>query len=83
MYFEEARVKAFFAKIAEKFERATLLFDILAPIAKGKSKKHDSLKKIESEAEFLWTTKNTKEMEAWNPKIHFIHEHFLSDFVPK
>ena len=30
--------------------------------------------------EFKWSLLNSKEMEAWNPKIHIENEYFMSDY---
>ena len=79
MYFQPNRVKAFFAEICKQFEQATILFDMLAPIAVGRAKQHDSLKTVNSKVEFLWSELDSRTMEKWNDNLHFEKEYFLSD----
>ncbi|WP_455103107.1 class I SAM-dependent methyltransferase [Phocaeicola abscessus] len=80
MYFEPEQIKAFFDEICRRFDNATVLFDMLVYIAVGRSKRHDSLSKVDGKAEFKWSLLDTKEMEIWNPKLRVEKEYYLSDY---
>lgn len=43
MYFDEATVKRIFVELARRFPGAELLFEMLGPMAVGRSKQHDAL----------------------------------------
>lgn len=79
MYFDEEQVRELFDEVCSRFDEATVIFDMLVPMAVGRAKQHDALKETVHKAEFKWSMLNTRDMEAWNSKIHFAHEHYLSD----
>ena len=79
MYFEPEAVKSFFTNIAQRLDNAVVLFDMLAFSLVGKSKVHDSLKKMDKEVEFKWSVLNTKEMETWSNRLHLDKEYYMSD----
>ncbi len=85
MYFPEAEVKAFFATVARHLPRATVVFDILPPVAVGKSKHHDALKKMNNEArpEFKWALEDVKTMLSWQPNLRLGELFYLSQHVGK
>ena len=74
MYFEESKLKELFNKITDHFKEAEILFEMLPPFLIGKAKKHDSLGKMETDAEFKWGLKESRDMETWNNSIQFIEE---------
>ena len=82
MYFDPKDVQNFFNSLCAHFEEVTVVFDMLAFSLVGNSKKHDSLgtMKGKTRPEFKWSLLNSKEMEAWNPKIHIENEYFMSDY---
>ena len=80
MYFPEEDLKPFFRKLAERFPDAEMLFEMLAPFMVGKSKHHETVKKIDSKAEFKWGLKDTREMKSWHPSIRFIEEWNYFDY---
>ena len=82
MYFDPKDVRNFFDSLCTHFEEVTVVFDMLAFSLVGNSKKHDSLgtMKGKTRPEFKWSLLNSKEMEAWNPKIHIENEYFMSDY---
>ncbi len=83
MYFDDAEVQAFFAMLCQRFERASLLFDMLTYLAKGQSKRHDAVKRTQQQAEFKWSLLNSKDMEQWNDKLHIAEEYYMSDYGSK
>lgn len=80
MYFDESDVRKFFAMICRRFDRATLLFDMLTYIAKGNAKRHDAVKQTKNKAEFKWSLLNSKDMEQWHDNLHLKEELYMSDF---
>lgn len=80
MYFSEDELRPFFTRLAEHFPRSEMLFEMLAPFAVGKSKHHETVKKIDSQAEFKWGIKNSRDMEVWHPAIRFVEEWNYFDF---
>ncbi len=80
MYFEEKEVKDFFDTLCKKFEKATVLTDILAFWALWKEKYHDSVKTIKNKPAFKWSILETKDIEKWNEKIHLEKEYYMSEY---
>lgn len=80
MYFAEEELKPFFRELARRFPGSEMLFEMLAPLAVGKSRHHETVKKIDSRAEFKWALKNSRDMETWNPSIRFAEEWNYFDF---
>ena len=83
MYFEEKELRPFFRELAGRFSNSEMLFEMLAPLAVGKSQHHETVKKIDSEAEFKWGLKNSRVMESWHPAIHFVEEWNYFDYYKK
>lgn len=80
MYFDEQEVRRLFGQLALRVPGFEMLFEALAPIAVGKSKHHDSLKKLDNAAEFKWGLKNSRDLESWDKKIQFVEEWNYFDF---
>lgn len=80
MYFAEEEIRPFFDRLVERFPGAEMLFEMLAPFMVGKSKKHETVSKIDSQAEFKWGLKNSRSMETWNDAIRFQQEWNYFDF---
>ncbi len=80
MYFEEEELKPFFGELAVHFPHSEMLFEMLAPLMVGKSKHHETVKKMDSAAEFKWGLKDSRAMESWHPGIRFIAEWNYFDF---
>ena len=83
MYFQEEELKSFFHELAERFPRSEMLFEMLAPFAVGKSKHHETVKKMDGTAEFKWSLKDGREMESWHPGIRFVEEWNYFDYHKK
>ncbi len=79
MYFEESQLQQFFKELVQRMPGSEMLFEMLAPFMVGKSSKHESVKKIDSSAEFKWGLKNSKDMETWAPGITYVDEHHYYD----
>lgn len=80
MYFTESELKPFFRELAERFPNAEMVFEMLAPFMVGKSKHHETVRKIDSSAEFKWGLKDSRKMEAWHPAIKFVEEWVYYDY---
>ena len=46
----------------------------------GRSRQHDSLRKVSKSVEFKWSLLDTKEMETWNPGIRLEKELYMSKY---
>lgn len=57
-----------------------MLFEMLAPFLVGKGKRHESLNKIESQVEFLWGLKDSRQMESWQEGLRFVDEWNYFDY---
>lgn len=79
MYFEEAQLRPLFGAMARRFPGGDLVCDILPPIFVGKSRRHDSVSKIDGAAEFKWGVRRSRDLEAWDPAISFVKECNLVD----
>ncbi len=76
MYLTEADVKRIFAVIAERFEKATVLVEIMNPMIV----KHFKEKSIEgSNAKFTWGVKDGKALDRLLLDFRFIEEHSLTE----
>ena len=80
MYFEENKVKELMNELCKRFDKATVLTDILAFVALKHAKQHDAVGKTSHKAEFLWSVLYTEEMEKWNDRLHLTREYFMSDY---
>jgi O-methyltransferase involved in polyketide biosynthesis len=83
MYFEEKELKELMNNICRRFQGAEMLVEVMGPAIVGKSRKHDSLSKIENAPEFKWGIKDSKELERWNPRIRLIDEWCYFDYHKK
>lgn len=80
MYFDELEVRRLFTELAIRLPGSEMLFEVLAPIAVGRSKHHDSVSRMESAAEFKWGPKDCRVLEAWDSRIHYVEEWNYFDF---
>lgn len=80
MYFSSEEVRAFFDKLCQRFEKVTVLFDMLAYALVGRSKQHDSLRKMEGEVQFKWSLLDVKQMETWNSRLCVGKEYYMSRY---
>lgn len=83
MYFDEVQVKAFFNLLCQRFEKTTVLMDMLAYLIKGRAKHHDAVKKTGQKVEFKWSLINSNDLEQWHDKIHVAEEQYMSDYADK
>ena len=80
MYFEQTALRPLFAALSQRFPQGRILFETVAPFMVGKSKKHETLKRIDSEAEFKWGPKHPKEIETWRQGLNFIQSWDYIDY---
>lgn len=80
MYFEEEKLRPFFRELVLHFPGSEMLFEMLAPFMVGKSRHHETVKKIDSAAEFKWGLKYSRDIETWHPSIRFIEEWNYYDY---
>jgi len=76
MYLSEADVKRIFAVISERFEKATVLVEIMNP-AVAKQFKEKSIEG--SHAKFTWGIKSGKALAELLPNFSFVAEHSLTE----
>ena len=69
MYFEEARVKEFFAMVNRVLPGAELVFDVIPPLLLKHAKQHDALGKMGKPPEFKWALPDPKALESWLPGL--------------
>jgi methyltransferase (TIGR00027 family) len=74
MYFTEEQVQSLLIALSERFPGAEMLLETLAPWFVGRSKQHETVKKIDSSAEFLWGLRQGRELASWSPAIRFVEE---------
>ena len=80
MYFSETEVKSFFRDLAERFPGAEMVFEMLPPFLVGRSRQHESLRKMEKPPEFKWGLGNCRDMEGWHPGIRYVREWDYYDY---
>lgn len=69
-YFEEGRVKPFFANLAEELPQIKVVFDSLPPMLLRRANKHDALRKMgEGVPEFCWVSKDFEMIECWHGRL--------------
>ena len=80
--FDPEEVKAFFYLSARDFQKATVLFDMLAYSLVGHAKNHDSLGSMNKKhrPEFKWSERDSHTLEHWHPALHVEREYFMSDY---
>lgn len=83
MYFDEKELRPFFRELVTRFPKSEMLFEMLAPVMVGKSKHHETVKKIDSVAEFKWGLKDSRAMETWHPAIRFVGEWNYYDYCTR
>lgn len=83
MYFSESELKPFFCTLAARFPDAEILFEMLAPFLVGKSKQHETVREIDSSAEFKWGLKESAAIETWHSGIEFVEEWNYFDYHKK
>lgn len=83
MYFKEEKLRPLFREIAARFSGAEMLFEMLAPMLVGNSRKHDSVHKLDGSATFEWGLKNSRDMESWDPRIKHVAEWDYYDYEKK
>lgn len=79
MYFEPEKMEEFFKTLSFRFKNATVIFDMLAYAAVGRSNMHDSLSKMGKSVEFLWSLLDSKQMEQWSDRIKVEKDIYFSD----
>ncbi|GAB6983217.1 class I SAM-dependent methyltransferase [Prevotella dentasini] len=79
MYFSQDEIEMLFRRLCDSFPAAAVLFDMLAFCAVGRAKQHDMLRRMDDVAEFRWSLLDTKDMEAWDSRLHVAKEYYMSD----
>ncbi len=79
MYFSENQISELFNNIYQYLPDAVIIFDSVGKRFVGNSKHHDVLSKTKEKVEFLWGSKDEKDVEALNPhilveKYEFMHQ---------
>ena len=74
MYFEEERVRPLLVEIAERFPGAEMLMEFLAPMMVGRSRRHDTLRRMGDAPEFKWGPVRTDVLESWSDRIRVADE---------
>jgi O-methyltransferase involved in polyketide biosynthesis len=82
MYFTEKELRLLFKQLLERFPGAELLFEMLAPILVGRSKRHESVKKIDN-VEFKWGLIDARDVARWHPNIEYVEEWDYYDYFKK
>ncbi|WP_294376109.1 class I SAM-dependent methyltransferase [uncultured Clostridium sp.] len=80
MYFSKDEVIKMFDILKDEFRTFKFLGEISAPFVVKNSKKHETVKKINSNAVFKWGIKNAKELETYRSYIKVIDEWNFFDF---
>ena len=80
MYFEEEKLADFMNKLADHFPKSEFLIEVIAPFLVGKSKHHDSVKHIDSKAEFQWGISDSRNMAHWHSNLKFKKEWDFFDY---
>ena len=80
MYFTEQQVKAVFNRMITFFPGAEILLETLTPFLVGKSRQHDCVKHIKSNAEFNWGVANPRDLEAWDRRLVYLDNWVYSDY---
>ena len=71
-YFPEAALRELFARVAERFPGAEIVFQSISPEIVGQARKVDAVKK--TRAEFKWGIHSGKEVAAWHDDYEFLGE---------
>jgi O-methyltransferase involved in polyketide biosynthesis len=79
LYFEEERVREVFQRLLSRFPRADLLATWIGPAFVGRAKIENSVKQLPG-VEFLWSPKDSRIFEAWDARIRFVQEWYLTDY---
>jgi O-methyltransferase involved in polyketide biosynthesis len=80
MYFEEQELRPLFGRLAERFAGAQMLVEVQGPGIVGKSKRHDSLGKMDNAPEFKWGTSDSSDLTRWHSGIEIIDEWSFFDY---
>lgn len=84
MYFPLEKVRAWLVEVGKCLPGVHVVFDMVPPVAVGRAKKHDALKKMgKNVPEFSWTLKDAAELEHWSPGWRLREEKYLSDYAGK
>ncbi len=83
MYFTENEVAGLFKRMVSRLPDAEVLLEIVAPMVVGKSRRHDSVSKITSSAEFKWSVRDSRTIERWHEDIRFLEEWNYCDYHRK
>ncbi len=80
VYFTEDELIPLFGKLAERFPGAELLLEVHGPALVGRSKRHDSVSKIDGAPEFKWGITNARDMARWHSSIQYLEEWCFFDY---
>ena len=80
MYFTQSELKNLFANLVRRFPGAQMLLEVQGPAIVGRSRQHDSLRKIDDAPEFKWGIKDARDMATWNRKIEYVEQWCYFDY---
>lgn len=83
MYFTEAELKPFFQVLADRYPGGELLFEMIDPLIVGRSKHHETVRKIDSKVEFKWGVKDSRILKTWHSGIEIVEEWNYFDYFKK
>lgn len=76
MYFTIEKIKELFKNIADNFFDSYIVFEAMDPMCVGKSKYHETVKKLKTKAEFCSGFKSGREVECFDSRLKFIKEFY-------
>jgi O-methyltransferase involved in polyketide biosynthesis len=80
MYFTEDELRPLFQRLVERFPHAEMLFEMLSPMMVGKARYHDSVTKVGGAIEFRWGVRDSRALESWDVRLHFVAEWNYLDY---
>lgn len=80
MYFSKEEVVSIIDMIKKEFRQCKCLFEVTPPFAVKNSRKHEAVKKVNSNAIFKWGLKKGKEIEGYRPFVRVLNEWNFFDF---
>ncbi|PAB56919.1 class I SAM-dependent methyltransferase [Anaeromicrobium sediminis] len=83
MYFSMEQLQELFKKLADNFTNSHMIFEAMDPLAVGRAKRHESVKKLKTKAEFLSGFKSGKEVESFDDRLKFTGEWYHMDIGGK
>ncbi|MCT4631928.1 MAG: class I SAM-dependent methyltransferase [Firmicutes bacterium] len=80
MYFDFEQIRTLLVTLASYFTNSEIVFEAMDPIAIGKAKHHESVKKLKSSSEFKSGFRSGKEIEDYDNRLNFEKEWYHFDY---